>query len=120
MNRRYLLLSLASLVGVFGAISIVGVIALQDIPPVQQVVTPINGLLLIVSAWLLVQQRLLAPVLLAVSAAVYFLSYAWPSVASNGLAGLTVFMPAFYFSVGSRIALAAVAYWLLQPRASNA
>jgi hypothetical protein len=120
MNRHNLLRALAMLVGVLGAISIVGVIAFEDIPPVQRVVTPINGLLLFVTAWLLLQRRHFASVLLAISAAVYFLSYAWPSVANNGPVGLTMFMPAFYLSVGGRLALAVVAYWLLKPRVSNA
>lgn len=119
MTRLYILRALAVLVGIIGAVSAIGSFTMQGMPPVQQVVTPINGVLLIFAAWLLLQRKRLAPLLLLVSAAAYFLSYAWPSALSNGPSALTMFMPAFYYSVVTRVALAAIAYWLVKSLVPN-
>ena len=120
MTRLYILRAITSLVSILGVVSVVGSLTMQGVPPIQQIVTPINGVLLVLAAWLLFQQKRLAPGLLLVSAIAYFLSYAWPRVASNGPVGFTMFMPAFYYSVAMRVVLAAIAYWLVKSQVSNA
>ncbi len=119
MNRRRLLVLLATVIGAFGLASLTGAFLLDDVTPFLRATSVASGAMLVVAAGLLFGGRRLALSLLWLSVTVYFVSIVGPAIHRHGDSAFSVLMGAFYWSIVTRIAFALCAHRLLRSVSDN-
>jgi hypothetical protein len=114
MHRTHLLPIVSLIACLHGLVAMVGAVVWEDVTPLLKTTSLVSGALLVVAAWLLVQKRKSAVLLMWLSAAIYVLSIVYPGVVRQGVGVFGVLMGSFYWSVGIRVVLAVLAQLALR------
>jgi hypothetical protein len=105
--------ALALVLGAFALVTLVGIMLSRDLETYFQLGAIAVGLLMLAGSCLVHLGNRFAVALLLLSAGAYFLLMVIPGTFKHGIHVFETLMPAFYFSVATRLALAGLAFHVL-------